>query len=260
MAAEIVEIGSWRLLAGYLFLALLLLITWRLGAGREKEIILAAFRMTVQLLLMGYVLLAVFQADHLLVSLCIFVLMEFFAIQNIYRRVRAEIAPRLRRVIAASLLLGTALPLLFFLAVVINVQPWYAARYFIPIAGMLIGNSMTGIALGTERLISGMRQGRPWVEGALMLGATPYHAAKDVVREAFNAALLPTVNSMVGMGIVFLPGMMVGQILSGVSPLVAVDYQIAIMLGIVGSVSLTLFILLQWGYKTFFNRRSQLEF
>ena len=91
-----------------------------------------------------------------------------------------------------------------------------------------------------------------------MLGATPYDASKMVVNDAFSAAIMPTINSMVGMGVVFLPGMMVGQILSGISPLVAINYQIAIMLGIVGSVSLTIFILLQFGYKTFSNKRCQL--
>lgn len=256
---NIVEIELWRLLAGYLFLVLLLLITWRLGVKREKEIVFATIRMTVQLILMGYILVAVFQANNLLISLGIFALMEVFAIYNIYQRIKVKVNARLRRVIAASMLLGTAIPILFFLLVVINVNPWYEARYFIPITGMIIGNSMTGIALGAERMINGMKAGREWVEGALMLGATPYQASRTVISDAFNAAIMPSINSMVGMGIVFLPGMMVGQILSGVSPLVAIDYQIAIMLGIVGSVSLTIYMLLQFGYKTFFNQYSQLE-
>lgn len=256
---NIVEIELWRLLAGYLFLVLLLLITWRLGVKREKEIVLATIRMTLQLILMGYILVAVFQANHLFISLGIFALMEVFAIYNIYQRIKVKVNARLRRVIAGSMLLGTGIPILFFLVVVINVNPWYEARYFIPITGMIIGNSMTGIALGAERMINGMKAGRELVEGALMLGATPYHASKTVISDAFNTAIMPSINSMVGMGIVYLPGMMVGQILSGISPLVAIDYQIAIMLGIVGSVSLTIFILLQLGYKTFFNQYSQLE-
>ena len=256
---DILKIELWRLAAAYIFLVLLLLITWRLGIGREKEIIISTFRMTVQLIVMGYVLVAVFDANHLLISLGILALMEIFAIRTIYGRIKVKINLKLRRVITFSMLFGTGIPIFFFLIVVINVNPWYEARYFIPIAGMMIGNSMTGIALGAERLINGMQGGREWVEGALMLGASPYHASKNVINDAFNAAIMPSINSMVGMGIVFLPGMMVGQILSGVSPLVAIDYQIAIMLGIVGSVSLTIFMLLQFGYKTFFNQRSQLE-
>jgi len=255
----IVEIELWRLAVAYVFLALLLIITWKLGVRREKEIVISVLRMTLQLILMGYLLVFVFQTNHLLVTLGVFILMQLFAVRNIYARIKLRIGAKLRRVIVFSLLLGTGIPIFFFLAVVVNVHPWYEARYFIPIAGMLIGNAMTGAALGAERLINGMAVKKEWVEGALMLGATPLQAAGDVVHDAFNAAIMPTISSMVGMGIVFLPGMMVGQILSGVSPIVAIEYQIAIMLGILGGVSLTVYILMRFGYKTFFNRRSQLE-
>lgn len=92
-----------------------------------------------------------------------------------------------------------------------------------------------------------------------MLGALPKVAVKDIVDNAFDAAVLPTINSMVGMGIVFLPGMMTGQILAGLSPVSAIKYQIAIMLGILGSVSLTVIVFINFGYKTFFNKDSQLK-
>lgn len=124
---------------------------------------------------------------------------------------------------------------------------------------MIIGNSMTGIALGVNSLHAGMHDQKSKVEAALMLGATPKMASRDIVNQAFDAAMLPTINSMVTMGIVFLPGMMTGQILSGISPLVAVEYQIAIMLGIVGSVSLSVILFVQLGYRTYFNHRSQLN-
>lgn len=106
----------------------------------------------------------------------------------------------------------------------------------IPIAGMIVGNSMTGIALGVNALIEGMHGQKDKLEAALMLVATPKVAARTIVNQSFDSAMLSTINSMVGMGIVLLPGMMTGQILSRTSPIVAVEYQIAIMLGIVGSV------------------------
>ncbi len=147
---------------------------------------------------------------------------------------------------------------MFFIVVVLGVAPWYNPRYFIPIAGMLIGNSMTGISLGVNRLVDGMRSQRHVIESALMLGATPKMAAKNYVNAAFDAAILPTINSMVGMGIVFLPGMMTGQILSGTSPVTAIEYQIVIMLGILGSVTLTVIMFVQLAYKSFFNAQQQL--
>lgn len=118
---------------------------------------------------------------------------------------------------------------------------------------------MTGISLGVKTLVEGMTTNKQLVEAALILGATPKMASKQIVNNAFDAAMLPTINSMVGMGIVFLPGMMTGQILGGASPVVAIEYQIAVMLGIVGSVALTVLLFVQFGYKTFFNSRSQMK-
>ena len=83
-------------------------------------------------------------------------------------------------------------------------------------------------------------------------------AAGEYVREAFNAAVIPTVNSMLGMGIIFLPGMMTGQILAGVSPLDSIKYQIVIMMGILGSVGLTVYLIIHLGFHSFFNERAQL--
>ncbi|GGK32274.1 hypothetical protein GCM10010965_26480 [Caldalkalibacillus thermarum] len=103
-----------------------------------------------------------------------------------------------------------------------------------------------------------MKSEQQRIEAALMLGATPQLATDPIVKHAFHSAILPTINSMVGMGIVFLPGMMTGQILAGASPLTAVQYQIAIMLGVTGSVALTVILFVQMGYKTFFNARVQL--
>ncbi|XVG95318.1 ABC transporter permease [Eubacteriales bacterium KG127] len=90
-----------------------------------------------------------------------------------------------------------------------------------------------------------------------MLGANSKTATKEVVDYAFDSAIIPTINSMLGMGIVFFPGMMTGQILSGLSPLIATQYQIIIMLGILGSVSFSVVLLVEFGYKTYFNNKEQ---
>jgi putative ABC transport system permease protein len=184
--------------------------------------------------------------------------MEVFSIYNIFKRSKLNLSNRLKKIIAFSMVMGTLTSLFYFLFVVVRISPWYNPQYFIPIAGMLIGNSMTGITLGVNRLVDGMYSKRHLVEAALILGATPKVAAKEIVNDAFDAAILPTINSMVGMGIVFLPGMMTGQILSGTSPTTAIEYQIAIMLGILGSVALSVIMFVKLGYKTFFNSENQL--
>jgi putative ABC transport system permease protein len=133
--------------------------------------------------------------------------MQVFAIYNIYQRTKSELRLSMKRIIALSMTLGIFSSLLFFIFVVLNLSAWYEPRYFIPIAGMIIGNSMTGISLGVNHLITGIHTKKDQIEGALMLGATPKAATRKVVNQAFDAAMLPTINSMVGMGIIFLPGM-----------------------------------------------------
>lgn len=255
---DTIDLSIVQLSVAYVFVLILMLILRRRGIPREKELLIATIRMTVQLILIGYLLAYVFDHSHPFYTVLIIAVMEVFAIFNIFKRVKSVLSTQLKKTIAISMLCGTSISLLYFLYMVIRITPWYEPRYFIPIAGMLIGNSMTGISLGVSRLNDGIRGNRAAIETALMLGATPKMAARTIVNEAFDAAILPTINSMVGMGIVFLPGMMTGQILSGSSPLLAIEYQIAIMLGILGSVSLTVIILVQLGYRTFFNRYSQL--
>ncbi|NLB45758.1 MAG: iron export ABC transporter permease subunit FetB [Clostridiaceae bacterium] len=254
----IIDLSLWQLGAAYVFVLILLVIVRIKGISREKEILIASVRMTLQLVLTGYLLVAVFGHPSPLYTVLILIAMELFAIFTIIRRTKAKLSIQLKKVIALSMVSGTVTCLLYFLFVVVRISPWYDPQYFIPIAGMIIGNSMTGISLDVARLADGMQTKKHLVEGALMLGATPKMAAKTIVDHAFDAAILPTINSMVGMGIVFLPGMMTGQILSGTSPVTAIEYQIAIMLGILGSVALTVILFVQLGYKTFFNREKQL--
>ena len=248
-----------QLATAYVFVVILLFIVRHRGIKRESDIILASIRMTLQLVLIGYVVVYIFDNPSPFYTLIFIVLMEAFAIFNIFTRVKEDISSDLKKIIALSMIVGTLSSMVYFLFIVIRITPWYNPRYFIPITGMLIGNSMTGISLGVSRLIGGIQSNKNQIESALMLGALPKIAVKGIVDNAFDAAVLPTINSMVGMGIVFLPGMMTGQILAGLSPISAIKYQIAIMLGILGSVSLTVIIFINLGYKTFFNKDSQLK-
>lgn len=256
---HVIDLHLWQMIAAYIFVLIVMLIVKLKGIPREKEIFISSIRMTIQLILMGYVLVYLFNTSSPLYTILILITMELFSINNIIKRTKGKLSSKLKKIIALSMIVGTVSCLLYFLLVVVSISPWYDPRYFIPIAGMLIGNSMTGISLGVNRLIDEIQTQKNLVEGALMLGATPKIAAKQIVDNAFDSAILPTINSMVGMGIVFLPGMMTGQILSGTSPVTAIEYQIAIMLGILGSVALTVILFVQLGYKTFFNAQSQLN-
>ncbi|MDY6065197.1 MAG: iron export ABC transporter permease subunit FetB [Finegoldia sp.] len=254
----VIDLSVWQMAAAYLFVLMVLIIVKVKGISREREILISAVRMTLQLILTGYVLVYIFDSPSPIYTILILTAMLVFSIYNIIKRTKTKLSANLKKIIALSMVVGTVTCLFYFLLVVVRISPWYDPRYFIPIGGMFVGNSMTGISLGVENLLYGMESERNLVEGALMLGASPKMASKQIVDKAFDSAILPTINSMVGMGIVFLPGMMTGQILSGTSPLTAIKYLIAIMLGILGSVALTVIIFTRLGYKTFFNDESQL--
>ncbi len=252
------NLAYWQVGLAYLFVALVIWIArWR-GLRREWQILLASVRMTLQLVAAGYLLTWIFRYPSPWVTLLAVLLMETFAVFTVYRKFKGRLNPRLKKAIALSLSCGTLACLSYFLFAVVGVAPWYDPQYFIPLAGMLVGNSMTGVSLGVNALLEGMTSKRALVEEALILGASPSRAAAGVVNFAFDSAILPTINSMVGMGIVFLPGMMTGQMLSGTPPLTAISYQICIMLGIFGSVGLSVILCLQLGYRSFFNQQAQL--
>jgi len=130
--------------------------------------------------------------------------------------------------------------LCFTLAAVIGPDPWYSPRYAIPLFGMLLGNSMTGVALALDQITRGARQRRTEINDRLALGLTRTQAMLPLVRDAMATGLMPIINAMAATGLVFLPGMMTGQILEGADPQNAVRYQIMIMFAIAGTVGLSL--------------------
>lgn len=255
---KIIDLTVLQVALAYIFVLIVLAIVRVRGIKREKEIVISSVRMTVQLILTGYVLAYVFHNPNPFITGGIILVMEAFAVYTVLNKFKGRLSNPLKKVIAFSMSTGTLSCIVYFLFVVVHISPWYDPQYFVPIAGMLIGNSMTGISLGVNSLLEGITTQKDLVEEALILGATPQAATRSIINSTFDAAIMPTINSMVGMGIVFLPGMMTGQILSGTSPTTAIAYQIAIMLGILGAVALTVIIMLQLGCRTFFNKEEQL--
>jgi len=130
---------------------------------------------------------------------------------------------------ALALTVSTAVTLFYVIGVVVRVRPWYEPQYIIPIAGMILGSAMTSAALAGDRLQSDLRSRADEVEARLALGFSGREAVQPVVRAALRAAMIPTVNGMMTVGLVQLPGMMTGQILAGSSPLLAIKYQLVVV-------------------------------
>jgi len=252
MNGAIIDLSLWDLATVYSLLLLSLGLAHLLKANQSRELFWAGLRMFVQLLLVGYVLHLVFALETPVPVLLILVVMIGFAVQTIGARVKTRM-PHFYRIVGTAILFGCGGMTFFFCTLVIGLEPWYDPRYLIPLAGMVIGNSMTGASLAVERLAAEFKERREEIETALSLGGSVQAASEPAVSSAFRAALIPSINAMAAMGLVFLPGMMTGQILSGTEPMIAVKYQIAIMCVITGSVAVTTFLILRLGYRTYFT-------
>ena len=143
---------------------------------------------------------------------------------------------------------------------IVRVRPWYDPQYAIPLLGMILGNTLNGISLGLDRLTEELRSRRDQVDTLLALGATRWEAAQEPVRRSVRTGMIPIINSMMVVGIVSIPGMMTGQLLAGVDPLSAVEYQIVIMFLIASGTALGPVGVVLLGYRRLFNERHQFLF
>lgn len=233
----IVEINFFQLLLGLVFILLAGVSSVALSLGLHKDLFWGTVRMISQLFLMGYVLKYVFQVDSLLLVMGLFTVMIAFAANIIKGRVKERQVSYIFHVFISMLLSFTVITY-FSTRLLLNVQPWYLPQYFIPLGGMVVGNSTNAIAISLERLFSGLREKAALVEMQLALGADYKEASDDILRQAISAGMIPAVNSLMGMGIVFIPGMMTGQLLAGADPILAIKYQIMVMMMIIGATTL----------------------
>ena len=187
-----------------------------------RTAILAIFRMLIQLLLIGYALNFIFGINSSWPVLLILCLMLVAASWISLGSLNLDF----KQLFGYSLI-SIAVSGLFTLFIttqgILHVEPWYSPQVIIPIAGMIFSNSMNTISLAAERFFSEYKH------------RADYVSCRNI---AFQASLIPITNSLLAVGLVSLPGMMTGQILSGVSPLIAVRYQIMVMLMIFGSAGL----------------------
>ncbi|WP_213881326.1 iron export ABC transporter permease subunit FetB [Pseudomonas sp. dw_358] len=222
-----------------------------LGLGRQ--LVIAAVRTVVQLLAIGYVLGWVFAHAWWYVVLPLMCLMTLIAGVSASGRgkqtYKGQLANSILSVWASSWLIGA-----IGLGLIIHVKPWYEPQYAIPILGMILGNALTGVSLGIDRMTQELLATRVNVDMILALGGTRWEAAQEAARQAVRAGMMPTLNQMTVVGIVSLPGMMTGQVLAGESPLAAVRYQIVIMFLIAASSALGTVCAVFLTYRRLFSR------
>lgn len=242
----------------YLLLVIVLAIMKKCHIRQTTLLLTASIRMTVQLALAGFVLTYIIQTPHPIFTVLYVVAMVIFAIHRVLSQ-NKDLNLRFKMIIGSSLGISGLGILLFFITMVVR-QDIFNPQYVIPLSGMIMGNAMTGVNLGIKTFREAIESERLQIETLLNFGGRPNQILLPFVNRAVESALLPTLNSMLGMGIVSLPGMMTGQILAGTLPTTAILYQIAIMIAICTVVCLSVFGSLYFGYRTLFNERQQLLF
>ena len=197
-----------------------ILLKWSYGVGNA---IYALGRMLAQLLLIGYVLAWIFGAgDGWLILLVLGIMLlasSWIALGTVREHRKTLLTASL-----VSITIGGGMTLALITQAVLQLEPWFMPRYMVPLAGMVFANAMTAVSLAAERMYAELQHGQGWEEARLT---------------AYQAAMIPVINSLFAVGLVSLPGMMTGQILSGISPLVAARYQIMVMCMIFASAGIS---------------------
>jgi len=248
MEANIIDIKIFPMLLCYFFSGLLVTLYYLLKLEILYDFLVSLSRMTIQLVIAGFLLRYIFEINNITLVVLIFLIMSFFASYIILNKSTVKNREFIIYIIISLSFVGLTINY-FFLTFIVGIKPWYDAVYFIPVAGMILGNTMSSSALLLERFFNDFNDNKKQIETYLTFGATPLEALRPSFNKSMRVAVLPTLTSMSGMGLVFLPGMMTGQILSGIDPLISIKYQIAIMLAIISSITFTSILLLTFAYR-----------
>ena len=229
---------------------------WR-KLALEKQLAYSAVRSLMQLIAIGYILDIVFAIDNWLIVLGILGVMITIASIVTRNRIDQKL-PGLLTTVILSLVASSAFTLGYVILLIVQPERWYEPRYLIPLAGMLFGNAMNGASLAGDRLLNAIDRNRLEIETHLCLGATGKQAISSYQKEAIRTGLIPTLNNMVVIGLVSLPGMFTGQVLGGSNPRDAASYQILILFAIVVVNLMSTILITEGIYKKFFNQDEQL--
>jgi putative ABC transport system permease protein len=230
-----IELQFTDLALAALLLAVNGLLSLRLRLGLERQLLIAAIRMVVQLTAVAFVLKALFATVSLWLTLGVAVAMILFAGREIAARQERRFTGYWSHGLGVGCMAVAAVAVvLFALTTQIQAQPWYHPRFALPLLGMVLGNTMTAVALALDGLSTLAERERAAIEAQLALGRTRTEAMRPILRRCLRSALMPTINGMAAVGLVSLPGMMTGQILAGVDPVEATKYQLLVMFLIAG--------------------------
>lgn len=257
MDSSIIALNIFQFGAIYLLLLLVLGIMKRAKVDQTKLLMTASIQMSIQLYIAGLILTYIFENPHPAFVIVYLLSMIVFSTARIMKR-NKHLNPQFRKIIFFSIGGSGLFVLTFFILVVVGTDI-FNPQYVIPIGGMIMGNAMNGLSLGIKTLSETMNLEKNKIETLINAGIKPMDILRPFINQSIATAMLPTLNNMLNMGIIALPGMMTGQMISGTVPLTAIMYQIAIMIAITTGVSLTNFFGLNFGSSTLINEDQQIE-
>ncbi len=256
----IISLSNQRIFLACVLVMVLALTTWRANLKLTKPLLIASFRLIIQLSLVGLILEYVFEINNLLPVALIAMVMLLVAGREVSVRQKYRISGRWGYGIGTSSMFVSSFAVsVFGLAAIIRADNWWEPRYSIPVLGMLLGNTMTAVALSLDRFTTYVWERREIIEAKLLLGHTSKEALNTILRDSLRAGLMPVINSMAIAGIVSLPGMMTGQILAGNSPNDAVRYQIVIWLLIAAGCGFGSILVVKMAANRVFDERQRLR-
>jgi len=225
-----------------------------------KKLLISGFRTVLQLFAIGLILKWIFENGGLYLVLLMALIMVLLAGREVLGRQKIKLKGVYGYITGTFAVGASSLAMcLISMLLIIRPEPWYLPQYLIPFLGMFLGNSMSGIAISLDRMFQLSVEKKNEIEAKLMLGQTANEAISAIKKESLRAGMIPIINMLAAAGIISLPGMMTGQILSGISPLEAVKYQIFIMLIIGATVGLGSMIAVNIGSKKIFDERERLN-
>lgn len=257
---NVISLSPFDLSMAALLVLILAGISIILKLNLASQIVVAAIRTVVQLLLIGLVLKVLFAQVSLFFVSALSIFMLLIAGREVMARQQRRFGGLWGYGLGTlSMFISSFTLTVYALIVVVGTDPWYTPQYAIPLLGMMLGNTMTGVSLALDKLTTTAWQQRSVIEARLILGQDWRTAIGDITRDSVRIGMMPMINAMAAAGLVSLPGMMTGQILSGTEPVEAVKYQILIMFLITAGTGFAAILATWVGARRLFDDRQRLR-
>ena len=258
--SQYIALSYWDVVLAAVFLLINGGLSLWLDLRLERQLLIASLRMVVQLLLIGIILKWIFTVASPVVTGGMALVMAVFAAREIWaRQERRLTGPWGYGIGGGAMVFAGVLVTVLALTTQVQPEPWWSPRFALPLFGMILGNTMTGISLGLDTLNSTVHREKAAIEAQLCLGESRWTAIAPFARRALRSGFLPIINAMAATGVISLPGMMTGQILSGVDPAEAVKYQLLVMFLIGGATGLGVLLAVRGGVSRLTDERHRLR-